>query len=53
LGYLKGGAERGRIPAEIAMAVKPAPATLNAIHCVLFGLGGLCNKNIQETGLTF
>jgi hypothetical protein len=41
----------GQIPAEIATAVRPAPATLNAIHCVLFGLGGICNKNIQKTGL--
>jgi hypothetical protein len=41
----------GQIPAEIATAVRPAPATLNAIHRVLFGLGGICNKNIQKTGL--
>jgi hypothetical protein len=50
LGYWKGGAENGRIPAEIATAVRPAPATLKAIHCVLFGLGGICNKNIQKQG---
>ena len=50
-GYWRGEQKSGRIPAEIVTAVRPAPATLNAIHRVLFGLGGICNKNFQETGL--
>ena len=32
---------RQHVPAEIKTAANPAPATLKAIHCVLFGLGGL------------
>jgi hypothetical protein len=33
--------EKMEAPAEMDMAVRPAPATLNAIQRVLFGLGGL------------
>jgi hypothetical protein len=39
---------RHHTPAEIKTAVRPAPATLNAIQRVLFGLGGLCEMNIQD-----
>jgi hypothetical protein len=46
---------RHHTPAEIKTAVRPAPATLNAIQRVLFGLGGLCEMNIQDgpKGKTF
>jgi hypothetical protein len=42
--------KRGYVPAEIETAARPAPATLKAIHRVLFGLGGLYNKNIHKQG---
>ena len=52
---VRGGQIRYHTPAEIKTAVRPAPATLNAIQWVLFGLGGLCEMNIQDgpKGRTF